>query len=96
MKRAKSIFLWCGELVEQWRGWLPHWGFSAKWVLTFSNKHHHPPSLQQSWSYGGCPQRSSSKARAKWGSDEAIEANLKRQGEILIFKKHPKEGCFLF
>jgi len=23
MKRAKSIFLWCGELVEQWRGWLP-------------------------------------------------------------------------
>src|SRR3989344_1025584 len=21
MKRAKSIFLWCGELVEQWRGW---------------------------------------------------------------------------
>ena len=23
MKRAKSIFLWCGELVERWRGWLP-------------------------------------------------------------------------
>jgi len=23
MKRAKSIFLWCGELVEQWRGCLP-------------------------------------------------------------------------
>ena len=30
MKRAKSIFLWCGELVEQWRGWLPYWGFCSK------------------------------------------------------------------
>src|SRR3989344_2551137 len=41
MKRAKSIFLWCGERGERWRGWLPYWGVSAKWVLTFSNKHHH-------------------------------------------------------
>ena len=30
MKRAKSIFLWCGEFVEQWRGWLPYWGFCSK------------------------------------------------------------------
>ena len=29
MKRSKSIFLWCGELVEQWRGWLP-------WSVLFS------------------------------------------------------------
>ena len=27
MKRAKSIFLWCGELAERWRGWLPWSGF---------------------------------------------------------------------
>ena len=23
MKKAKSILLWCGELVERWRGCLP-------------------------------------------------------------------------
>ncbi len=41
MKRAKSIFLWCGELVEQWRGWLPHWGFCSKNVRTSIKKHRH-------------------------------------------------------
>ena len=41
MKRAKSIFLWCGELVEQWRGWLPYWGFCSKKVRTSIKKHHH-------------------------------------------------------
>ncbi|MFH0952363.1 MAG: hypothetical protein V1838_04210, partial [Patescibacteria group bacterium] len=39
MKRAKSIFLWCGELVEQWRGWLPYWGFCSKKVRTSIKKH---------------------------------------------------------
>ena len=39
MKRAKSIFLWCGELVEQWRGWLPYWGFCSKIVRTSIKKH---------------------------------------------------------
>ena len=39
MKRAKSIFLWCGELVEQWRGWLPYWGFCSKNVRTSIKKH---------------------------------------------------------
>lgn len=39
MKRAKSIFLWCGELVEQWRGWLPYWGFCSKNVRTSFKKH---------------------------------------------------------
>ena len=39
MKRAKSIFLWCGELVERWRGWLPYWEFSSKKVRTSIKKH---------------------------------------------------------
>ena len=39
MKRAKSIFLRCGELVEQWRGWLPYWGFCSKKVRTSIKKH---------------------------------------------------------
>src|SRR3989344_1942621 len=39
MKRAKSIFLWCGELVERWRGWLPYWGFCSKNVRTSIKKH---------------------------------------------------------
>ncbi|MFA7516758.1 MAG: hypothetical protein WC049_07225, partial [Candidatus Ratteibacteria bacterium] len=36
---AKSIFLWCGEVFEQWRGWLPYWGFCSKNVRTSSKKH---------------------------------------------------------
>ena len=39
MKRAKSIFLWCGELVERRRGWLPYWGGCSKNVRTSSKKH---------------------------------------------------------
>ncbi len=34
MKRAKSIFLRCGELVEQWRNWLPYREFCSKNVRT--------------------------------------------------------------
>jgi len=39
MKRAKSIFLWCGELVEQWRGWLPYWGFCSKKVRILTKRY---------------------------------------------------------
>src|SRR3989344_944452 len=39
MKRAKSIFLWCGEFVEQWLGWLPLLGVCSKNVRTSSKKH---------------------------------------------------------
>ena len=39
MKRAKSIFLWCCEVSEQWRGWLTYWGFSSKKVQTSIKKH---------------------------------------------------------
>ena len=52
MKRAKSIFLWCGDPPaggEQWRGCLPakalaseglpYWGFSSKNVRTSIKKH---------------------------------------------------------
>ncbi|MDP2704535.1 MAG: hypothetical protein Q8P01_04995 [bacterium] len=42
MKRAKSIFLWCGDPPaggERWRGWLPYWGLCSKKVRTSVKKH---------------------------------------------------------
>src|SRR3989338_6482653 len=48
MKRAKSIFLWCGELVERWRGWLPYLGVCSKKVRTSSKKHRQESHLEKS------------------------------------------------
>ena len=42
IRKARNIFLWCPPRLCEAVAGCPHsWGFSAKWVLTFSNKHHH-------------------------------------------------------
>src|SRR3989344_2369674 len=48
MKRAKSIFLWCGELVERRRGWFPYWGFCSKNVRTSVKKHRQESHFEKS------------------------------------------------
>ena len=41
IRKARNIFLWCPPRLCEAVAGRPHsWGFSAKWVLTFSNKHH--------------------------------------------------------
>jgi hypothetical protein len=40
IRKARNIFLWCRRVREAAAGRPHSWGFSAKWVLTFSNKHH--------------------------------------------------------
>ena len=42
IRKARNIFLWCPPRLCEAVAGCPHsWGFSATWVLTFSNKHHH-------------------------------------------------------
>jgi len=45
---VKKPFLRGGELAEQWRGWLPYWGFCSKNVRTSIKKHRQESHFEKS------------------------------------------------
>src|SRR3990167_7769439 len=76
MKRAKSIFLWCGELVERRRGWFPYWGFCSKNVRTSIKKHRQESHFEKS------RLEASAQSASTWYFSAILKAFLKSHASV--------------